>query len=314
MGGQQRILVIGGVNMDMMVQTPRLPRPGETVAGGRFVLAPGGKGANQAIAAARLGAPVRFIGKVGRDQFGDEAVANFQRHGVDVYGLARDATEPSGIALILVDAQGENAIAQAPGANHRVTAAEVEALAPLFEGVAMVVGQFEVPAEATLAAFRLGRACGARTVLNAAPAVPLGGPWLDLVDTLIVNEGEAEVVGLAAGLHAATPEGWADGLHGLGYPQVILTLGRQGAYAVTADSQVHVPAFAVEAVDTTGAGDAFVGGLVVALAERQPMEPAVRLGCAVGALATQAVGPQESLPDRAMAQRLVERAATSLAA
>ena len=292
------VVVVGGVNTDMVVQTPHLPRPGETVGGGSFLTTPGGKGANQAVAAARLGAAVRLIGKVGADSFGEAARDNLLRYGIDTAGLGRDPREPSGVALIFVDAAGENAIAVAPGANMALTADDVEAQEGLLAGAEVVVGQCEVPAEATLAAFRLARDRGIRTVLNAAPAMPLSAAWSAVVDTLVVNEGEAALIGEAAGLIADSPAAWAEGLQRLGYAQVILTLGPRGAYIVAADGAMQVPAWSVDTIDTTGAGDGFVGGLAVALAEGQALDAAVRFACAVGALATTAMGAQVALPDR----------------
>lgn len=299
------VVVVGGVNTDMVVQTPHLPRAGETVGGGAFLTTPGGKGANQAVAAARLGAAVRFIGKVGTDLFGAAARDNLRRYGVDTAGLGRDPREPSGVALIFVDAAGENAIAVAPGANMALTADDVAAQEGLLADAAVVVGQCEVPAEATLAAFRLAHDRGIRTVLNAAPAMPLSAAWSAVVDTLVVNEGEASLVGRAAGLTADSPAAWAAGLQRLGYAQVILTVGSEGAYVATADGARHVPAWGVDTIDTTGAGDGFVGGFAVALAEGQPLAAAVRFACAVGALATTAMGAQVALPDRASVAALV---------
>ena len=299
------VVVVGGVNTDMVVQTPHLPRAGETVGGGAFLTTPGGKGANQAVAAARLGATVRFIGKVGTDPFGAAARDNLQRYGVDTAGLGRDPREPSGVALIFVDAAGENAIAVAPGANMALTADDVAAQEGLLADAAVVVGQCEVPAEATLAAFRLAHDRGIRTVLNAAPAMPLAAAWSAVVDTLVVNEGEAVLIGQAARLTADSPADWAAGLQRLGYAQVILTVGSEGAYVATADGARHVPAWGVDTIDTTGAGDGFVGGFAVALAEGQALDAAVRFACAVGALATTAMGAQVALPDRAAVGTLV---------
>ena len=299
------VVVVGGVNTDMVVQTPHLPRPGETVGGGSFLTTPGGKGANQAVAAARLGAAVRFIGKVGTDPFGAAARDNLRRYGVDTAGLGSDPREPSGVALIFVDAAGENAIAVAPGANMALTADDIASQEALLAAADVVVGQCEVPAAATLAAFRLAHDRGIRTVLNAAPGMPLSAAWSAVVDTLVVNEGEAALVGGAAGLTAESPAGWAEGLQRLGYGQVILTVGPQGAYVATADGARHVPAWGVDTIDTTGAGDGFVGGLAVALAEGQALDAAVRFACAVGALATTAMGAQVALPDRAAVAALM---------
>ena len=303
------VVVVGGVNTDMVVQTPHLPRPGETVGGGSFLTTPGGKGANQAVAAARLGATVRFIGKVGADPFGEAARDNLRRYGIDPAGLGRDPREPSGVALIFVDSAGENAIAVAPGANMALMADDVVSHEALFAGAAVVVGQCEVPAKATLAAFRLAHDRGIRTVLNAAPGIPLSAAWSAVVDTLVVNEGEAALIGQAAGLTAESPVAWAEGLQRLGYARVVLTLGSQGAYVVTADGARHVPAWSVDTIDTTGAGDGFVGGLAVALAvalaEGQALAAAVRFACAVGALATTAMGAQVALPDRAAVAALL---------
>ena len=201
--------------------------------------------------------------------------------------------------------RGENAIAVAPGANMALTVDDVEAQEGLLAGADVVVGQCEVPAEATLAAFRLAHDRGIRTVLNAAPAMPLSAAWSAVVDTLVVNEGEAALIGRAAGVTAESPAAWAEGLQRLGYAQVILTLGPQGAYVATADGAMQVPAWSVDAIDTTGAGDGFVGGLAVALAEGQVLDASVRFACAVGALATTAMGAQVALPDRAAVAALM---------
>ncbi|MAG37390.1 MAG: ribokinase [Dehalococcoidia bacterium] len=302
------VVVVGGVNTDMVVQTPHLPRPGETVGGGSFLNTHGGKGANQAVAAARLGATVRLIGRVGHDLFGESASDNLRRFRVDTAGLGRDSREPSGVALIFVDSAGENAIAVAPGANMTLTADDVASHGALLADADAVVGQFEVPAAATLAAFRLAHNRSIQTILNAAPGEPLSKAWIPVVDHLVVNESEVELIGRAAGLSAEAPTAWAESLQRLGYSRVVLTLGSQGAYVVTDDERAHVPAWSVGTIDTTGAGDGFVGGLAVALAEGLGLGAAVRFACAVGALATTAVGAQAALPDRAEVSALLTAA------
>ncbi len=292
-----RIVVVGSSNTDMIVQADRLPLPGETVLGGDLAIAPGGKGANQAVAAARLGAAVTFIARVGQDMFGQEALRNFQREGLDIRYLVQDSQAPSGVALIVVGPGGQNIIAVAPGANQRLTPADVETARPAFVQARAVLLQLEIPIETVLAAAQAGRAAGATVILNPAPAPsrPLPAALFEAVDILTPNETEA-----AALTGKQEPEGAAAALLARGVDTVIVTLGAEGALVATgSDPMQHIPGFRVKAVDATAAGDAFNGGLAVALAQREALDAAVRYAHAVAALSVTRLGAQPSLPTAA---------------
>ncbi len=291
------IVVVGSSNTDMIVQADRLPLPGETVLGGDLAIAPGGKGANQAVAAARLGAAVTFIARVGQDMFGQEALRNFQREGLDIRYLVQDPQAPSGVALIVVGPGGQNIIAVAPGANQRLTPADVETARPAFVQARAVLLQLEIPIETVLAAAQAGRAAGATVILNPAPAPsrPLPAALFEAVDILTPNETEA-----AALTGKQEPEGAAAALLARGVGTVIVTLGAEGALVATgSDHMQRIPGFRVKAVDATAAGDAFNGGLAVALAQREALDAAVRYAHAVAALSVTRLGAQPSLPTAA---------------
>jgi ribokinase len=291
-----RVVVVGSANLDLVVTTPRLPSPGETVLGGDFRTVPGGKGANQAVAAARAGAAAAFVGAVGSDDFGRLLRDNLVAAGVDVRGL-RGAAGPSGVALIAVDAAAENFIVVAPGANATLTGLEAADRAAIAAADVLLL-QLEVPLAAVTEAATCARAGGTTVVLNAAPAAPLPGPVLDLVDVLVVNEHEAAVV-------AGRPAGLVDALLAL-VPAVVLTLGARGAvYADRHGRRLEVPAPVIDAVDTTAAGDAFIGALAVAWTERSA-EDALRWACAAGAACAQRPGASVALPERARIDALFD--------
>jgi ribokinase len=247
------VLVVGSVNVDLVVTLERLPAPGETVIGGRFARGGGGKGANQAVAAARAGAQVRFVGAVGADDFGAGALAELEQEDIDTSGIARLEDEPTGVALIAVDREGRNQIAVASGANARVDAAMARAAAGLEPGDVCLLG-FEVPDSAVVAAARAAAAAGARIVLNPAPARELPEALSGLGVVLTPNADEAEAMGGATALAART-----------GAP-VIVTRGADGAVLLDGGAETELPAPEVEAVDTTGAGDVFNGVLAAGLA------------------------------------------------
>ena len=290
-----RVIVVGSVNVDLVVHSVRLPAPGETVTGGTFEQHPGGKGGNQAVAAARLGASVRFLGAVGADSFGLEAQAALVKAGVDTSGLLTDPRHATGIALILVDAGGENVISVASGANAsfapEALERELAGLGSLDGDVVLVSNELAAPT--VVAALRAARAAGARTIFNPAPADGIEASWLEFVDILTPNEGELRMlagVDSGADLVAAA--------RGLPVREaVIVTLGADGALVVPrGGAEWTVPAVAVQVVDTTGAGDAFNGALAAALASRFSLEEAVRRAVAAGGLATTRVGAREAMP------------------
>jgi ribokinase len=287
-----RVIVVGSSNTDMIVRAERLPLPGETVLGGDLVTAAGGKGANQAVAAARVGAAVTFVARVGGDMFGQQARANFEREGLDLTYLAQDPDAPSGVALIVVGPGGKNIIAVAPGANGRLSPADVAAAQPALSQARVLLLQLEIPLETVRAAAEAGHAAGLTVMLNPAPAQPLPDDLLRLVDWLTPNESEAA---LLAG--TPEPEAAAAALLKRGVGGVIVTLGEAGALVAPAGEPMRrVPGFKVEAVDTVGAGDAFVGGLAAALARGEALEAAVRYAHAVAAISVTRVGAQPSLP------------------
>ena len=302
-----RVVVLGSINMDLVVRTPHHPRPGETVHGAGFVTVPGGKGANQAAAAARLGVAVAMVGRVGNDAFGQAALANLAAQGVQTAHVRRDATEPSGIAMIVVNEAGENTIVVAPGANDAVCSADVENARALLAGADYLVLQFEIPLEVVRQAITLAAELGVRVVLNPAPAHAVAEGFFDGVYALVVNETEAEA--LAGQPVQDIPQAAlaASALQARGPQVVIVTLGAAGAYVCGPDGVAcHVPAHPVQVVDTTAAGDTFVGGLVAALLDGLPLAEAVRYATCAGTLATMRLGAQTSIPSAAEVRALFE--------
>jgi ribokinase len=294
-----KIVVVGSVNTDMVVKGKRLPAPGETVTGGQFVLAGGGKGANQAVAAARLGGRVTLVAKVGQDMFGDQAIAQFDREGIITSAIIRDSTNATGVALILVDEKGENQISVASGANHALLPNEVGKVASLFLGADLLMLQMEIPLDCVRRAAEIAAEIHLPVLLNPAPASPLDASLLRLITYLTPNETEAEGLTGIAVCDEESANAAAKKLLGLGVKNVIITLGSKGALAVNAEGTHLVPSFSVKAVDTTAAGDAFNGGLACAVAAGKPLLEAVRQANLVGALAVTKLGAQPSLPTAA---------------
>jgi ribokinase len=304
---QNKIVVVGSSNTDMIIKLDRIPRPGETILGGEFVTAAGGKGANQAVGAARAGGKVTFIARVGKDMFGDQAVAGFRRDGINVSHIVRDPAAPSGVALIFVAKDGENSIAVAGGANGRLSPADVKKAKAAFGGATAVIMQLETPLETVQAAAELAAKAGVRVILNPAPARPLPDKLLKLVSILTPNETEAELLtGIkVANTNAAAKA--ADKLLAKGVGTVILTLGAQGAYVAGAGKGQLVPGFKVKAVDTTAAGDIFNGALVVALGEGRKLPDAVRFANAAAAISVTRMGAQPSAPTRKEIDQFLRR-------
>ncbi|MBB5206298.1 ribokinase [Inhella inkyongensis] len=289
------ILVLGSVNRDLIVHAPRLPQPGETLRGQRFGSCLGGKGANQAVAAARLGAAVALAARIGQQENGAAMVASLRAEGVDVSAVLQPADETPGVALIVVGAEdGENQIVTVAGSNGRVSVEQVDALE--LDGVQWLVLQQELPLPVIERALERARQSGVRSLLNAAPFREEGRALLPRVDVLVVNETEAEAF-LRAPL--ADPIQAARALRALGPLAVLLTLGSEGAVWVDGQQQLRVSARKVQAVDTVGAGDTLVGALVTALSEGQSLEVALQFSQAAAAWAVSHPGVQDAMPRRA---------------
>lgn len=302
------IVVVGSTNIDLIVALPRLPAVGETVAGGRFLQAFGGKGANQAVAAARAGGEVVFITAVGSDEFGAAALAGFAHDGVDASAALR-VDGPTGTAVILVGPAGDNVIALAPGANDALDVAAVDALAEQIGVAELVMLQMEIPPATTARVLELAAARGVPVLCNYAPARPDGPPVSAAMTGLVVNEVEAEALTGAPVRDPAGALAAAAALLARGPAYVIVTLGAAGAALASGELRLHVPAFPVAAVDATAAGDAFCGALAVALVEGQPLPEAVRFASAAGALAATRAGAQPSLPTREAIEALLRQSA-----
>lgn len=294
------IVVVGSLNMDLVAHAPRHPQPGETILGGDFATFPGGKGANQAVAAARLGASVKMIGRVGADSFGQALLQTLAQDTVDTTYVRRDSKLSTGVALIVVNADGQNTIVVAGGANAMLTPDDVSAAESAFEGSAVVLLQLESPLPAVERAIELAKEHGAKVILNPAPAQMLEATLLARVDYLIPNQTE---LALLTGLDSV--ESAANRLRSIGVRNVIVTLGGDGVFAVNDEGETRLAAHRVNVVDTTAAGDAFVGGFAVALAEGRTFRQALAWGNAAGALAVTRAGAQPSLPVRGEVEKLL---------
>ena len=302
-----KITVVGSLNMDLVVRTQQMPAPGETVFGSSFITAPGGKGANQAAAAARLDAQVAMVGKLGTVSFANELKTNLTGYGVDCSFVTLQEGISSGTALIIVDDHGQNTIVVVPGANMRLTPDDVTLAKGQVVSAKVLLLQLEVPLESVIKAAEIGHAHGVTVILNPAPAPLRNLPQelLSNVDILIPNESEATRLTGISVLDEASAQEAASHLHQSGIETVIITLGERGAYLSTQRQEVLIPAFHVNPVDTTAAGDAFVGGLAVGLAEGKQLIDAVLWGNACGALATTKLGAMPSLPDRQAVEALL---------
>jgi ribokinase len=292
-----RICVVGSSNVDMNSYVTRFPAPGETIHGKRFTTGYGGKGANQGVMAARLGAAVTFVGKVGNDLFGRDMLANFQSEGIDASYVQTTDEAASGVAVITIDATGMNSIIVIPGANGLLTAEEVEAARPAIEQADLLVCQLEVPMPANLTAARIARQAGKTILFNPAPASEeTPDELLHLCDIICPNENEAALLTGQPVTSVADAETAARMLLGRGARQVIVTLGERGSLLVDRGQATHVAAPAVKAVDTTGAGDAFVGTLAYFLAVGVSVVEAMRRANQVAAISVQHPGTQTSYP------------------
>jgi ribokinase len=293
------IVVFGSMNMDLVARTPKLPVPGETLLGYSFTTTPGGKGANQAVATARLGAATSMVGRVGHDSFGQELLTSLKSVGVDTQAVLVDEACTSGVAMIAVDDRSENHIIVIPGANGRIDETDVERLAQCLANAAVLLLQFEVPIVAVQAAAKAAKQAGVKVILDPAPAIAdVPAELYTQIDVITPNAIEAEQL---VGFPVNTPEHTAQAariLHQRGIETVVIKLGANGVFCSTGNTSFFTPTFPVQAVDTVAAGDAFNGGFAVALAEGQSLQAAIVWGTAAGALSVTKAGAQSSLPDR----------------
>ena len=292
------IYVIGSSNTDMVVKTEKLPMPGETVIGGTFFMNPGGKGANQAVAAARLGGRVTFIARVGADLFGSQALQQFQKENINTRFVTQDPEYPSGVALIGVDRQGENTIIVAPGSNRQLNVKDVANAFESIDEKSIILIQLEIPQETVEFAILSGKKKNCDVILNPAPVQPVDGNALRNLSIITPNETEAEMLTGIRITDLKTAEQAARQLHQSGVPNVIITLGSKGAYVSAGSSGKLVAAPKVTAVDTTAGGDCFNGALAVALAEGMKIEAAVGFACQAASLSVTRMGAQASMPYR----------------
>lgn len=297
---RKQIVVIGSCNTDMVVRSERLPLPGETILGGTFLMNPGGKGANQAVAAARLGGKVVFVCKTGSDLFGDQSEALYRAEGIDTTHVLRDAQAPSGVALISVDRAGENCIVVAPGANNLLRPDDIDRARDCVQSAAMLVMQLEIPIPTVEYAAEMACRAGVTVVLNPAPAPhePLSDDLLRRVDILIPNHTEAAIL---AGMEVTdweSAERAAVAIRGRGVKTVLITLGALGVLVCDAGGCDRVPAFEVEAVDTTAAGDTFCGALCVGLCEGMDLRRAASFAARASSISVTRMGAQASVPVR----------------
>ena len=293
----KRILVIGSSNTDMTAKTQELPRPGETVLGGVFTMGAGGKGANQAVAAQRLGGDVQFICKVGKDMFGDNAIAQYEKEGLDTSGILRSQL-PSGVALIYVDSHAENCIVVASGANGDLLEADIEASKQAILNCGILLLQLESPIPSVLKAAKMAHEAGATVVLNPAPACALPEELFRYIDLFIPNETELSTFSGLPVNNAEEAFKAAKAMQAKGVGKLIVTMGSKGALICEGSTSDFVPAHKVKAVDTTAAGDTFCGALCVAISEGKSLKEAAEFACAASALTVQKMGAQNSIPFR----------------
>jgi ribokinase len=293
-----KIVVVGSSNTDMIIQIDKIPAPGETVIGGKFSSAAGGKGANQAVAAARAGGNVSFVARVGDDMFGEQAIAGFKKDNIDVKDVLTDTDEPSGVALIFVDKYGENSIAVASGANANLSVADVEKAKNVISSADVVLMQLETPVETIRAAAKIAKINNRKVILNPAPAQKLSDELLSMLDVLTPNESEAEILTGIKVTDIESAKTAGKKLLDKGLKTVIITLGSKGALLVTNTEIELVPGYKVKAVDATAAGDTFNGILAVGISEGKEIKDAIKLANAGAALSVTKLGAQPSAPDR----------------
>jgi len=301
------VVVLGGANTDYLVRGQKLPAPGETVAGDTFQQAPGGKGANQAVAAARLGARVALVARVGADERGEEILARLAAEGVDTKQIVRDPTAPTGVALVQVDAEGQKQIQVAPGANHQLTVLDVISARSVLGAASVLLCQLEVPIKCVMATMRLVKEANAKVVLDAAPPTSLPDEVIGMVDVLRANEGEAEALTGVRVRDRASSRQAARRLLERGALAAVLAAGHEGNLLVWREAEVWLPRLPVNSIDTTGAGDAFAAALAVMLAEGRTLAEAGAFANAAAAMATTVLGAQAGLPKREEVMKLLDQ-------
>lgn len=290
------VVVIGSLNIDLVVRVEKFPEPGETIAGSDLQIIPGGKGANQAAAISRLGKSVTMIGRVGRDDFGKQLIDNLALFNVDVCGIQRDATRPTGSALITVDSQGENWIVISPGANAQVDGEDIDQHLSIIRNAGYLLLQFEIPLESVIHAARVAKGFGTKIIVNPAPFMPIPPTLMKEIDVLILNEVEAssllarEIRDIQSALEAIRL------VPPLGPQAVVITLGGDGCVVSDGREVKHIPPYQVPVVDSTAAGDAFIGGFVSGLLDKLSISAAAKFGNTCGALTVTKAGAQTSLP------------------
>ncbi|HLZ72173.1 MAG TPA: ribokinase [Dehalococcoidia bacterium] len=306
------VAVVGSFMTDLVTRVPHWPRPGESVFASEFGIYRGGKGCNQAIAAARAGARVGMLGRLGADAYGDDFLAALAEEGIVDAGIVRDSDEGTGIALPILDSSGENMIVVAPRANMRLRPADIEAGADLLSGARVLLLQMEVPLDASLAAATITHAGGGTVVWNVAPAVALPDAAFALCDLLVVNEAEASAL---CGVATTDRAGCAAAARAIAarVPAAIVTLGAAGVLYTAGGSLRRLPGHAVPVLDTTGAGDAFCGALAAALARGEPLEAAIGAGNAAGALCVGRLGAAPSLPRSGQIEELLRNSSATMA-
>ena len=291
----KRILVIGSSNTDMTIKSDNLPLPGQTILGGRFIMGPGGKGANQAVAAKRLGGNVEFICKIGHDIFGKNAADGYKKEGIDISHILY-STEPSGVALILVDKTGENVISVAPGANGDLSVRDIESLANVIKEADYLILQLEIPTDAVIRAAQIAHEAGVYVILNPAPACKLPHKLFQYISLITPNQTETE---LMTGVKLINEQSFitaVENFNRMGVKDVIITLGSKGSLVCCGGKSEFVPAIKVNAIDATAAGDTFCGAVCVALSQGKNLKEAAAFATKAASLTVQKIGAQDSIP------------------
>ncbi|MGB9595429.1 MAG: ribokinase [Candidatus Poribacteria bacterium] len=307
-----KITVIGSSNTDLIATVPRLPSPGETVMGIDFIVAPGGKGANQAVAIARIGGDVTFIAKIGIDDNGKRSLENFKKDGINTDFVFQTDEAPSGVALIFVDKNGENMLVPVPGANGKLTLDDIEKARTAIENTDIIVLQLEVPLETVEYAIKIAYKVNVPIVLNPAPGRKLDSDLIKMVTYITPNETEAEILTDIKVTDDNTAKETGERLLQLGAKTAIITLGKRGAMVVNKDGNQLVPAFQVDAIDATAAGDAFTGGFAFAIATGKDIISSVKFGNAVAGLTVTKMGAQPSMPKKDELEEFLKRAEVNI--